>query len=157
MKFYFTNQNLIPSGIRLVQRKEETIETKHLMKGQKSGLPNAGWESARPERIDTGQHREFKNVDIAATWEELKRRCQIGDIHCFFQERSEGMKKPVVVVSFAKDAKSAEGLSQTVKSRVITEIERTFVKGSTWSTIHHWTNPDRTVTINCRGRQPRSP
>jgi len=157
VKFYFTNQNLIPIGIRLVQRHEKTIETKHLRDGQKSGLPNAGWESARPERIDTGQHREFQNVDIVPTWNQLKQGHQIGDIHLFLQERSEGMKKPVVVVSFAKDPLSAGGLSQTAKPRIIAEIEKTFVQGSTWGTIHHWTNPDGTVTINCRGRQPRSP
>lgn len=153
VKFHFTNQNIIPSGIRLVPRIEESIETKHLAEGQRQGLPNAGWEAKRPDRVDTGKHQEFRNVDVASTWEQLKKDYQITDAHCFSQERSTGMKKPVIVVTFSKN----QATNIKPKESLIQAIETTFVKGSTWGVVHHWINPNDTTTINCLQRQPKSP
>lgn len=144
---------LIPPGIRLVPRQEEAIETKHLLEGKKLGLPNYGYETIRPGRVDTGKHQEFRNVDLAPIWEQIKQQYHLGDAHCFLQERSTGMKKPVIVVTFLKE--KAHQLPP--KAALIAAIEQTFVYGSTWGIVHHWTNLNGTITINCLKRQPKSP
>lgn len=149
VKFHFTNQKLIPSGLRLVRRWETEIETKHLLEGKKIGLPQAGWEAKRPERVDTGEHRQFQNVNFAPVWEQLKQQYPIVDAHCFLQERSTGMQKPVIVITFAKDQKTIPP-----KGEVVRTVEETFVRQSRWGIIHHWINPNGVITINCLQRQP---
>jgi len=157
VKFYFTNMKLIPQGLRLVKRHEEAIETKRLMEGKKLGLPNYGYETIRPGRVDTGaqQYRKFQNVDFASTWEQLRKQYTTIDAHCFLQEQSTGMKKPVVIVNFAK-SKDFPGQIPP-KASLIAAIEQNLVHGSTWGVVHHYTNPNGVITINCLQRQPKSP
>lgn len=147
VKFYFTNRKLIPSGIHLKPRHENEIELKHLKSG---GLKSM--ETFRKGRVDTAKkHEKLENVNISNCWNELERKkFKITNIHLFFQQRSNGMKKPVVVVTFENNPKN----SYRAKKSVLKQIENNFVHHGSWGIIHYWENPNRINTVNCLKRQP---
>jgi hypothetical protein len=150
VKFYFTNRKLLPNGIFLKPRWEKELEIRHWEEGKKLGLPAGGAGRVRNHHVDTGQHQQFENVDLCPIWEELKQKYIVTDIHAYLQEHSDGMKKPVVVVTFTREGKPLSGRLK----QVFMETEKTFVHGSTWGRVHHWTNPNGVITINCLRRQP---
>lgn len=151
VKFYFTNRKLLPPGIILKPRREE-LEIKHWREGKQLGLPAGGAGRVRNHHVDTGEHKEFREVDLLPIWEYLKKGYTVTNIHAYLQEHSDGMKKAVVVITFSTQGKSF--LSGRQK-QVFAQIEQTFVQASTWGIVHHWTNPNGIITINCLRRQPR--
>jgi hypothetical protein len=151
VKFYFTNIRLLPRGILLKPRREEDLEKKHRREGEQLGIPRGGLSLTRPGRVDTGRHEEYKNVDIFPLWKKLKESHVITDVHCFFQKRSEGMKKFVVVVNLVPRGKVVAGR----KMVVVEELENNLIRGSIWGIVHIWTNPNGVLTVNCLQRQPR--
>jgi hypothetical protein len=151
VKFYFTNKKLLPNGIFLKPRWEVELQIRHWREGKQLGLPQGGWGRVRKDHIDTGQHQQFEDVDLLPVWEELKKKYAVTDIHAYLQEHSDGMKKPVVVITFSQGKSCLSGRQK----QIFTQIEKTFVQGSAWGIVHHWTNPNGVITINCLKRQPR--
>jgi len=150
VKFYFTNRKLIPKGISLKERHEDLIEIKHLKQHLKQGGIES-MEKYRKGRVDTAKkHREITNVDIRNVWNKLTRSFKATNAHIFYQKRSNGMKKPVVVITFEKSPKNNYG----PKKNVIEQIERNFVTHGTWGIVHYWQNLNQTDTVNCLKRQP---
>lgn len=149
VKFAFTNHGLIPRGINLVFRQEGRIENKHGKEAKELGINQ---EEERRDRWDTGQHEKFDNILIIPIWNALKGRYKIGDIHYFYQTRSTGMKKPVVVVTFCE--KVGEKERAKVRKETVEDIEKNFVFHGRWRTVHKWKNPNGITTWNCLGRQP---
>jgi hypothetical protein len=132
VKFAFTNRKWVPRGIRLIPRQEGGIEAKHHQQGRRAGLRDGGLGAVRRNRVDTGRHKQFDNVDLAPTWKKLKEQLIAVDVHCFLQERSHGMKKPIVVVTFQKEGKNNKKII-----RLLTQIEANLVNHGTWGIIHH--------------------
>ncbi len=149
VKFYFTNKKLIPSGISLKPRYEKELELKHLKQG---GIKSM--EAFRKGRVDTAKkHQKLVDVNISAFWNELlERKFEISNIHLFFQERSNGMMKPVVVVTFENNPKPKN--NYRVKKTILEQIQKNFVSHGSWGVIHYWENPNRINTVNCLKRQP---
>lgn len=150
VKFHFTNPKLIPQEIRFVERREKAIEEKHGVEAGKMGI---SFGAQRKKRYDTGKYQQFNDVDMTPLWEQLKKSCHFEDIHCFFQKRSKGMKKKVIVVTFTK------GKGGDIKASLVEEIERNFVHKVKWSLVHRWINDKGLyilTTLNCLGRQPQS-
>jgi len=147
VKFYFTNEKLIPGGIKLVPRAEKLIELKHIRQGGVEAM-----EKFRKGRVDTASKCEkFRNIDLKNIWENLSQNFKISDIHIFFQQRSNGMKKNVIVVTFQKTDNR-----RRVKKSLIDEIQKNFVYHGTWGLIYYWENPNGVNTLNCLKRQPRT-
>lgn len=151
VKFYFTNHKLLPTGIILKPRREAGIEAKHWMEGKKLGMPQGGLGTERRDRVDTGKSQQFTNVGLSLLWKRLMAQYVPTDIHAFFQEQSNGMKKPVVVVTFSEAGEKDKRIM-----RLIEQIEANFINHGTWGTVHYWQNPPgKPNTLNCMHRQPR--
>jgi hypothetical protein len=155
VKFYFTNHKLVPANVRLVLRREDALETKHLQQGQQLGLQDGGYEAERRDRVDTGRHEQINEVDLFDFWETAKKNFQIVDVHIFWQsQQGTGMKKPVLTITFVP-----EGSGQQPDKKIpdlIEQIEKNFIRNVTWGIVHLWTNPNGTVTLNCLRRQPQT-
>ncbi|XOB40527.1 MAG: hypothetical protein ACKKMR_00745 [Candidatus Nealsonbacteria bacterium] len=146
VKFFFTNRKLIPKGISLKERHENQIETKHLKQGGVEAM-----ERYRRGRVDTAKkHQQIENVDIRNFWKKISEKFGTTNTHIFYQKRSNGMKKPVVVITFEKNPEN----SRRAKKPVIEQIVKNFVKHGTWGIVHYWQNPNGTDTVNCLKRQP---
>lgn len=147
VKFYFTNRRkLIPKGISLKERHENQIEIKHLKQGGVESM-----ERYRKGRVDTAKkHQQIENVDIETFWNKLSKKFTASNVHIFFQKRSNGMKKPVVVITFEKNPKN----NHRPKKSVMEQITKNFVRHGTWGMIHYWQNPNGIDTVNCLKRQP---
>ncbi|GAI12473.1 unnamed protein product, partial [marine sediment metagenome] len=64
--------------------------------------------------------------------------------HIFYQKRSNGIKKPVVVITFEKNLEN----SRRAKKPVIEQIVKNFVKHGTWGIVHYWQNPNSIDTVS---------
>ena len=131
VKFQFTNKNLIPAGIRKVERDDKQLEERREENG-----------------ITAGEHTEGKNINIRPFVAQLlKSSYFLSDAHYYIRGGGRNAKY-TLVLTFGKD-KPLNKLPQKAKPRISQLTEK-----DVWAICHFWRNPNGVWAVNCLYRIP---
>ncbi len=131
VKFQFTNKNLIPAGIRKVERDDKQLEERREENG-----------------ITAGEHTEGKNINIRPFVAQLlKSSYFLSDAH-YYAKGGGHNAKYTLVLTFDKN-KPLIRLPKKSKSRISKLTEH-----DAWAFCHFWRNPNGVWAVNCLHRIP---
>ena len=158
VKFFSKDDgSVFPNGIPIVERPPEyELEVEQQTKAIERGQPleDAVAGRYRKGRVDTGiqtiQEREPTSVSLSLGLKALGYR--LDSITRWVQKR-DGMpgELHVVCAAYARNATKKGTEGNPFRQEFERCVER--LAEMTWSDVFVWDNPDRTTTVNCRGRQ----
>ena len=131
VKFQFTNKNLIPVGIKKVERDDKQVEEKRGENG-----------------IESSEHTEGENVNVRPFVAQLfKAGYFLSDVHYYTKGNGHNTKY-TLVLSFNKDEPLVK-LPKEAKPRISQLTEK-----DAWAFCHFWRNPNGVWAVNCLHRIP---
>lgn len=153
-KFFLSKQELVPEGIRTVERdNDRAVDRRHAEEAKAEGRSHDGMEGrVRPGRVDTGSaiYPNQASVRIGSIRSLLALQgYRVTDCHFYLKPGfGKGKDQYVIVLSLQVGGKS------TTLSKETIEGLRRLARENTW-TLNVWDNGnDRPSTINFTARQP---